>query len=60
MHQHFVNSVFLDYQRAHPNTLSAQHHTCYAQFLFYQMGNVHMALIELNLAQKTQHHSSLQ
>lgn len=55
LHQHFLNSIFLDYQRLHPNTLTAQHHTCYAHFLFYQMGNVHMALIELNLASKTQH-----
>lgn len=28
------------------------HHTSYAFFLFYKMGNVHMSLIELNLAQK--------
>lgn len=50
LHQHFLNSIYLDYQRNHPNTLSAQHHTQYASFLFYQMGNVHMALTELNLA----------
>ena len=28
-------------------------HTAYANFLFFQMGNIHMALIELNLANKT-------
>ncbi len=50
LHQHFTNSVILDYQRQHPNNLSAQHHTSYAHFLFSSLGNVHMALIELNIA----------
>jgi hypothetical protein len=60
LHQHFLNQVFLDYQRAHPNNLSVQHHTSYAQFLFYQMGNFHMSLIELNIASKQQGSASIQ
>lgn len=52
LHQHFVQSIYSDFERAHANNLSSQHHASYAQFLFYQIGNVHMALIELGLAAK--------
>ncbi len=47
-----MNSVFMDYQKAHPNSLTCTMHHSYAIFLFFQMGNVHMALTELNMAQK--------
>jgi len=47
-----MNSVYQDYGRARMHLLTAVMHISYAYFLFFQMGNIHMALLELNLAEK--------
>ena len=47
---HLINSIYAEYAKS--SNASAVLHTTYAYFLFYQIGNMHMALLELNVAEK--------
>ena len=48
--QHLINSIYAEYAKSSNST--AVLHTTYAYFLFYQIGNIHTALLELNVADK--------
>jgi hypothetical protein len=45
-----INSIYAEYAKSSNST--AVLHTTYAYFLFYQIGNIHTALLELNVAEK--------
>lgn len=47
---HLINSIYAEYAKSSNST--AVLHTTYAYFLFYQIGNNHTALLELNVAEK--------
>ena len=47
---HLINSIYAEYAKSSNST--AVLHTTYAYFLFYQIGNNHAALLELNVAEK--------
>lgn len=47
---HLINSIYSEYAKLSSST--AVLHTTYAYFLFYQIGNVHMALLEFTSADK--------
>ena len=47
---HLINSIYAEYAKSSNST--AVLHTTYAYFLFYQIGNIHTALLELNVAEK--------
>ena len=47
---HLINSIYAEYAKS--SNSAAVLHTTYAYFLFYQIGNVHTALLELNVAEK--------
>ena len=47
---HLINSIYAEYAKSSSST--AVLHTTYAYFLFYQIGNIHMAVLELNVAEK--------
>jgi len=47
---HLINSIYSEYAKNSSST--AVLHTTYSYFLFYQIGNIHMALCELNVAEK--------
>jgi len=47
---HLINSIYSEYAKSSSST--AVLHTTYAYFLFYQIGNVHTALLELNMSDK--------
>jgi hypothetical protein len=47
---HLINSIYSEYAKSSSST--AVLHTTYAYFLFYQIGNVHTALLELNVSDK--------
>ncbi|MDR3549596.1 MAG: hypothetical protein P4M11_15230 [Candidatus Pacebacteria bacterium] len=48
--RHLLNSIFLEYVKNSNST--AVLHIIYSHFLFIHIGNIHMALIELNAAEK--------
>ena len=48
--RHLLNSIFLEYVK-NSNSTSVLH-VIYSHFLFVHIGNIHMALIELNSAEK--------
>ena len=47
---HLINSIYAEYAKSSNST--AVLHTTYSYFLFYQIGNNHTALLELNVAEK--------
>lgn len=47
---HLINSIYAEYAKS--SNSAAVLHTTYAYFLFYQIGNIHTALLELNVAEK--------
>ena len=47
---HLLNSIYSEYAKNSNATTTL--HTIYSNFLFYSMGNIHMSLFELNMAEK--------
>jgi len=47
---HLLNAIYAEYSKS-PKS-AATLHIVYSCYLFYRMGNIHMALVELNLASK--------
>ncbi len=47
---HLINSIYAEYAKSSNST--AVLHSTYAYFLFYQIGNIHSALLELYVAEK--------
>jgi hypothetical protein len=47
---HLINSIYSEYAKS--SNSSAVLHTTYSYFLFYQIGNIHNSLLELNVAEK--------
>ena len=47
---YFIQALFLEFNKSSKST--ALFHIIYSNFLFYKMGNIHMSILELNMASK--------